>query len=144
MNAMQSTQAAHTTYETLMRLHKLATDAAERLGEKRTPRHAQDAIEKDAIFSRALDAALSPELVTALAALHFIADLSEEELPYATVGTGGEVTLRHVARRARAAIARAEVELRRAAAVQRMNGQPCISCGERLMQCRCDDAGAEG
>src|SRR5712671_6007757 len=34
------------------------------------------------------------------AALKFIQDLAEEELQYAKVGTGAEVALRHIARRA--------------------------------------------
>ena len=35
------------------------------------------------------------------AALGFIRDLAEEELVHAKVGTGAEVALRHIARRAR-------------------------------------------
>lgn len=34
-------------------------------------------------------------------ALGFVRDLAEEELPHANVGTGAEVALRHIARRAR-------------------------------------------
>jgi hypothetical protein len=34
-------------------------------------------------------------------ALQFCRDLASEELPFATVGTGGEVALRHIERRAR-------------------------------------------
>lgn len=37
-------------------------------------------------------------------ALRFIVDLSHEELEYAQVGTGGEVALRHIHRRATEAL----------------------------------------
>ena len=40
------------------------------------------------------------------AALKFIQDLAEEELPHAKVGTGAEVALRHIARRARETLAK--------------------------------------
>lgn len=40
------------------------------------------------------------------AALKFIQDLAEEELSYAKVGTGAEVALRHIARRARETLAK--------------------------------------
>lgn len=40
------------------------------------------------------------------AALKFIQDLAEEELPHAKVGTGAEVALRHIARRAREILAK--------------------------------------
>jgi hypothetical protein len=33
-------------------------------------------------------------------ALQFVADLADEELPHAKVGTGAEVALRHISRRA--------------------------------------------
>jgi hypothetical protein len=39
-------------------------------------------------------------------ALKFIQDLAEEELPHARVGTGAEVALRHIARRARETLAK--------------------------------------
>ena len=38
---------------------------------------------------------------TLRAALYFVRDLAEEELPHARVGTGAKVALRHIARRAR-------------------------------------------
>lgn len=34
------------------------------------------------------------------AALRFVADIADEELPYVKVGTGAEVALRHASRRA--------------------------------------------
>lgn len=39
-------------------------------------------------------------------ALQFVADITEEELPYAKVGTGSEVALRHANRKAREALAK--------------------------------------
>ena len=44
------------------------------------------------------------ELVRMRKALEFIADITEEELQYAQVGTGAEVALRHSSRRAREAL----------------------------------------
>lgn len=40
------------------------------------------------------------------AALKFVQDVAEEELPHARVGTGAEVALRHIARRARETLAK--------------------------------------
>jgi hypothetical protein len=52
---------------------------------------------------------MSPELIGELAtlrgALDFIQSLAAEELPYAAVGSGHEVALRHIERRAREALA---------------------------------------
>lgn len=52
---------------------------------------------------------MSPEAIAELAtlrgALEFIQSLAEEELPFAPVGTGQEVALRHIERRAREALA---------------------------------------
>jgi len=39
-------------------------------------------------------------------ALKFVKDMASEELPYAKVGTGAEVALRHIARRADEALSR--------------------------------------
>jgi hypothetical protein len=44
---------------------------------------------------------LISEIERLRAALTFARDLAEEELPFATVGQGHEVALRHIARRAR-------------------------------------------
>lgn len=52
---------------------------------------------------------MTPEVIAELAALRgaleFIQSLAEEELPFAQVGTGHEVALRHIERRAREALA---------------------------------------
>ena len=45
-----------------------------------------------------------PDAADTQAALVFIRDLAAEELPYAKVGTGAEVVLRHILRRAMAAL----------------------------------------
>lgn len=37
-------------------------------------------------------------------ALAFIRDIAEEELPYAKIGTGAEVALRHIVRKAQEAL----------------------------------------
>lgn len=45
----------------------------------------------------------------ALAALRFIADISLEQLGYSKIGTGDEVALRHIFRRAEETLRRLEV-----------------------------------
>lgn len=47
---------------------------------------------------------MSEQLQALRRAVIFIRDLAEEELPYARVGTGQEVALRHILRRAREAL----------------------------------------
>lgn len=48
--------------------------------------------------------AVVAEVATLRGALDFIQSLAEEELPFARVGTGHEVALRHIERRAREAL----------------------------------------